>query len=187
MRELRNKLKELAEKLKVPIISEELGKLLMLLIKAKKPKTILEIGSGIGFSTTFLIEACKGNKLITIEASKDNVKIMAPLFKKARLDKNFTLINDKAQNFLPTCPIHWDFVFLDAAKDEYLKIFDITWPKMNKDSIMIIDNMLTYRQKKETDKLKFFRDYISENVPNSLILKIDTGIGILIKDEDIYS
>lgn len=85
-----DKILEQQEKLnknnKFSAINKETGHFIHLLIKMKRPKNVLEIGTSIGYSSLWIASALKRNsKLITIEKWKERANIARKFFKKAKL------------------------------------------------------------------------------------------------------
>lgn len=110
----------------LPIIPKEVVKLLGFVLGLKKPKAILEIGMAVGFSASFMSQFLAEDGYIKtidryplmIEKAKEN-------FKKFNLEDKITILEGNANDILPTLDHNeeqFDFVFMDAAKGQYINI-----------------------------------------------------------------
>ena len=137
------KLKEYAKEHDVPIIRDETRDFLRLAIKMKKPENILEIGTAIAYSTLIMHRACKDARIVTIEdferrivAARSNID---KYFDKSKIE----LIESDAGIYLKenTEKEIFDFVFLDAAKGQYINWLDDIKRLMKRNAILIADNI----------------------------------------------
>lgn len=132
-------------------ISRETGLFLNLLMRDRKYKTALEIGTSIGYSALHLAEALSQNKgrLYTIESnSKDRYPLAKITFEKAaKLGlENITLIPGHAPEDLPKIPKKFDFAFFDATKNEHLSYFKALSPRIKKGGMIITDNIVSHKK-----------------------------------------
>ncbi len=109
-------------------------------------KHILEIGTSAAFSTIFLANAakCAKGKVNTIELLQPKIDLAKKHISKSGLT-NITLLEGEASQILS----NWkspkiDFVFLDADKENYGKYLDLLVPIMNKNGMIIADNINDY-------------------------------------------
>lgn len=123
----------------VPIMNSQTKELIISILKIAKPKTILEIGTAIGYSS-LCFKKYTGANITTIELEKDTAEIAKENFKKYNVEIN--LINDDAMKALRNINQGFDFVFIDANKSRYLDYFKITSKLLNKGGIIIADNVL---------------------------------------------
>jgi predicted O-methyltransferase YrrM len=178
---------------RIPIIDKFGAEFLKLFLMIKKPKKILEIGTAIGYSTIIIAQNTSNDaKIITLEKSKNNIPLAQENFKKSNTSTKIQLIEGDAIDSLDIIAETFDFIFLDADKEDYLTIFKKSIGKLNKDGIIFIDNLLwhgnvalkriTKKMKKSTLRVKEFNEYFMSNneiIPN--IYTIGDGIGIGIK------
>jgi len=127
----------------VPIIRDETVNLLRTLIKMNRPKNILEVGAAVGFSSCIMAEAAgKAAKITTIENYEPRIPIAMANIKKAGKEKQITLIEGDAIDVLPTLQGPYDFIFMDAAKGQYINF----WPDIKRlisdGGIVVTDNVL---------------------------------------------
>src|SRR3989344_7136969 len=90
------------------------------LIKKRKPKKILEIGTLVGYSSILMAKNTRG-KIITIEINPDLAKEAKENIENAGFAKKIKIINGNALTIIPELKGKFDFVFIDAAKDEYFQ------------------------------------------------------------------
>lgn len=127
----------------VPIIRPETVNLLQLLIKMKQPKTILEVGAAVGFSANLMAEAAGDDvRITTIENYEPRIPIANANFKRTGRDNQITLLEGDAMEILPTLEGPFDFIFMDAAKGQYINF----WPEIKRlirdGGVVVTDNVL---------------------------------------------
>ena len=133
-------LRKYAEENLVPIMKVETKEFLKSLLAMKNPKSILEIGTAIGYSSLIFNKYSKA-KITTIELSEETANIAKSNFKK--YNANINLINDDAEKALTKLNQGFDFVFIDANKSNYRYYFDyVDKNLLNDGGIIICDNIL---------------------------------------------
>ena len=137
-------LKKKAIKNEVPIIRNETKEFLIMILKILKPKKILEIGTAIGYSALIMKKYTVDSSIITIEDYKKRQIEAERNFKKYDKEKTITLIKDDATNFLKKNNEKevFDFIFLDAAKGQYINWYEDIKRILKKDGVLIADNIL---------------------------------------------
>lgn len=190
------KLKEYAKINHVPIIIDSGLALLECVIAISKPKKILEIGTAIGYSAIRMARVC-GSEVYTIERNIDMYNEALKNISLANLDDKIHLIfNDALESFDLVKDNEFDLIFIDAAKAQYTKFFDLYTPLLSKNGIVVCDNMLfhglvendeAYQEQSRAvrgliRKLKSFHEALLEN-PNykTSIFEIGDGVSISIK------
>ena len=129
---------------KVPIIRKSMQSLLAFLLKERTPRNILEIGTAIGFST-LLIEhyAPCDAKITTIEKVEMRLKHAR---KNLKDHPNITLIEGDALEKLEMLSTNhtegYDFIFLDAAKGQYMSFLNSIRKLISDKGILVTDNVL---------------------------------------------
>ena len=188
------KLKDYAKEYNVPIILDDGLSFLESMIKIKKPLRILEIGTAIGYSSIRMVKA--SNAIIdTIERNDNMYSIAIANIKEAKLDNRINVIfKDALEAFEILKDNKYDLIFIDAAKAQYHKFFDIYKVLLNDDGIIICDNMLFHGlvESESNDysrsvrglirKLKEFHEYLLNNDEfSSVIYDIGDGMALSIK------
>jgi predicted O-methyltransferase YrrM len=160
-------LEKMAQKEFVPSIGPIKGRIITEIIKKNNPKTVLEIGALYGYSAILMANILpQGGKVITIELDKLIAKIARKNIADAGLSDKIDIVASNALEIIPKLDLKFDLLFLDAAKDEYLKYLKLAENKnLKKGSIVVADNV-------EVSKNEM-RDYL-EYVRSSGIYKSET-------------
>lgn len=150
-------------------IPPETGTFFHILVRASKAKNILEVGTSNGYSTIWLGEAIRYNKgkITTIDISEHKAKMAQDNFKRANLDKIINIIQGDALVEIPKLKDKFDFLFLDAIKEDYIKYFKLAYPKLKKNAIIVADNAIMFEKymKSYLDYVRNFRELKSVLVP----------------------
>lgn len=184
-------LRAYADKHNVPIMNIETKEFIKTILEINKPKNILEIGSAIGYSSLVFYKYAKA-KITTIEIDEKTSDIAKNNFKKYNAPIN--LINDDAIKALSNINQGFDFVFIDANKAHYIDYFKISAKLLNKNGIIIADNVL-FRGMVLNDDLvdkrmitivKRLRNYLAYVVDRddfkSTIIPIGDGLTLSVKE-----
>lgn len=132
-----------AKKTNVPVIRTETQCLIKFLMKMKRPLSILEVGCAIGFSTLLMSEyAPEGCSITTIEKYEKRIPIARENFKRAGKEDKITLLEGDAQDILKTLEGEFDFIFMDAAKGQYINFLPEVLRLMPEGGILLSDNVL---------------------------------------------
>ena len=127
----------------IPVIHNEAGRFLSVLISILKPKRILEIGTAIGYSAILMHSACEGDvKITTIERDPSMIERAKVNLKKAGIDGDVTILEGDALEKIKDAQGVFDFVFIDAAKGQYMKFFEEISKKVQSGSVIVTDNVL---------------------------------------------
>ena len=128
----------------VPIIRKEMESFLRVMLSIKKPMRILELGTAVGYSAILMSECINGKgQIITIENYDKRIPIAKENIKKAGRENVIKLLEGDAMEIMPTLESdQFDFVFMDAAKAQYIHFLPEVLPLMKKDGVLITDNVL---------------------------------------------
>lgn len=127
---------------RVPIIEVEVARFLEFLVMLKKPKRILEIGTAIGYSSIIMNKAFPDSKITTIEIDEKNFLKAKEFIRLSGCEDNIDVIFADANDALDFIFEKYDMIFLDAAKGQYINFFEKSIDKLNKDGILVSDNIL---------------------------------------------
>jgi Predicted O-methyltransferase len=141
---LLQEMEEQALKETIPVVTPMVGNFLNLLITMGKAQTILEIGTAIGYSTIWLARGAEkcGGQVTTIDMNKDRLARAKEYFKRAGLEERITALEGDARKILPKLNSSFDFVFIDAAKGEYLDYLYLIYPLIAPGGVLVVDNVL---------------------------------------------
>lgn len=127
----------------VPIIRKEMQSFLKVLLLMKKPMKVLEVGTAIGFSSLLMSEYLpEGSHITTIENYEKRIPIALENFKKANKEEQITLIPGDAMEVLKELEGPYDFIFMDAAKGQYINFLPDILRLLNREGILLSDNVL---------------------------------------------
>ena len=127
----------------VPIIREETAAFLQTMTAAMRPKSILEVGTAVGYSTLLMAETMPPDcHITTIEKYEKRIPQARENFKAAGETQRITLLEGDAQEILKGLSGPFDLVFLDAAKGQYLLWLPRLLELMRSGGMLISDNVL---------------------------------------------
>ncbi len=136
-------MKSYARERKIPILEDISVQLIKTFIKIKRPCRVLELGTAIAYTTIQLAEVLPDNASIdTIEKSKDNLKVAKSFIELSGFQNKINLIEGDAREVIPNLKNKYDLIFLDADKEVYKQLFDLSIELLNDDGIYIADNLL---------------------------------------------
>lgn len=160
-------------------VGEETAVFLNNLVKATKPKTVLEIGTSYGYSTIWLAEAAQsyGGKVISLENDAKKADFAQQKIKEAGLEDAVDFVIGDALEYLKNTSETFDFVLLDLWKELYIPCFDSFFPKLNGGAYVISDNMLFPPNHRA--EMTIYRNHLKNtNAFDSVLLPIGSGIEV---------
>lgn len=134
-------LRQQAEADGVPILRVETEAFLRTLLAAKQPDRILEIGTAIGYSALCMARSSSAH-IVTIESYDKRIPLAKSTFVKSGIAERVTLIHGDAGEVLKALEPSFDFVFLDAAKGQYLRWLPEILRLMEPGALLLADNVL---------------------------------------------
>lgn len=154
-------------------ITPDVGLFLNILVKSTKAINVLEIGTSNGYSSIWLGLATQENKgqLITLEVDPLKVKMAKENLEKAGLANTVKLIEGDAKQTLSILEKKFDFVFLDAEKEDYLEYFHLIFPKLKVGGVIVADNVISH-----AEDLKEYINFVRAN-PNTQSVLVPIGRG----------
>lgn len=171
-----------------PIVGRQVGVLLYILTKIKKPKMIVEMGSGYGYSGYWFAKALEDDgKVILTDFQKNNIDMAKNYFEKAGILKRAIFRVGDAIDIAKEYE-NIDILFMDLEKAKYLEAIKSVKDRVRKNGIIIADNVLQRGQvvKESTDKktnvIKEFNEYMSKSKEFvSQIVPVRDGVLIAVK------
>lgn len=127
----------------VPIIRKEMQSFLKMMLQLQQPRRILEVGTAVGFSAILIAEYNpKPCEITTIENYEKRIPIARENFKRAGKQDMIELLEGDATQVLKTLQEPFDFIFMDAAKGQYLNFLPDILRLLSPGGILISDNVL---------------------------------------------
>lgn len=127
----------------VPIIRKETQSFLKVLLMIKKPLRILEIGTAVGFSAILMSEYMPENgHITTIENYEKRIPIALENFRRAKKEEQITLLEGDALEVMKTLKGPYDFIFMDAAKGQYIHYMPEALRLLSPEGVLMSDNVL---------------------------------------------
>ena len=128
---------------RVPIIRKEMQSFLKVLLSIQKPMSILEIGTAVGFSALLMSEyAPQECRITTIENYDKRIPIARANFKRAGKEAQITLLEGDAQQVMKELTGSYDFIFMDAAKGQYIHYLPETLRLLKEGGVLVSDNVM---------------------------------------------
>ena len=172
-------------------ITKDTGIFYNTLLKIQKPKRILEIGTSTGYSTLWFADAVldQNSKIFTIEQNPKKIKIATKNFQKAGVSNIIEIRQGNAKEILNMMLIefkksktkkYFDFVFIDADKEQYSFYFEVGLQMLKKNGIIAADNIIY--PKRFNKYIKKYLTYIGKkNNIQTIIVPIGNGQQISMK------
>ena len=127
----------------VPIIRKETQSFLKVMMLMNRPARVLEVGTAVGFSAILMSEYLpEGSHITTIENYEKRIPIARNNFKRAGKEEQITLIEGDALKVMKTLEGPYDFIFMDAAKGQYIHYMPETVRLLSDGGILMSDNVL---------------------------------------------
>ena len=127
----------------VPIVRKETASLLKTLVAMYRPRHILEVGTAIGFSSLRMSEnLIPEGRITTIEKFEKRIPIARENFRRAGMEDRITLLEGDATDILRELEGPYDFIFMDAAKGQYLAWLPEVTRLLAVGGVLVTDNIL---------------------------------------------
>lgn len=138
-----DELERYSKETNVPIIRKEMQGFLKFLLAMKRPEAILEVGTAIGFSALLMKEYAPENcRITTIEKYEKRIPLAKENFKRAGREKDITLLEGDAADILKSLTGTYDFIFMDAAKGQYIHFLPDILRLLPEGGLLVSDNVL---------------------------------------------
>lgn len=167
------------------------GRLLSLLSKMTAPSNLLEIGTFTGYATLCLAEGLQpGGKITTLDVNDELAYLPRKYFAQSPYADQIDFRITPALDFLKNLKQEpsFDFVFIDADKENYPEYFKLIKPLMQNGGVLLIDNVLWYGKvlqehgNKQTEQIKLMNRLIAEDPDfENVILPLRDGLHLVRK------
>lgn len=127
----------------VPIIRKETAAFLKTMVASVRPMRILEVGTAVGYSALLMAQVMPdGAHITTIEKYEPRIPLAKAHFKEAGMDGRITLIEGDAGKVLDGLAGPFDFIFMDAAKGQYIHWLPRILELLEPGGVLFSDNVL---------------------------------------------
>ena len=199
-REILEIIEQEAREAHVPIIRREMQSFLKVLLMLKKPMRILEVGTAVGFSALLMSDyAPEGCRITTIEKYEKRIPIARENFRRAGRESQIELIEGDASEVLKTLEGSYDFVFMDAAKGQYIHYLPSVLRLLAEGGCLVSDNVMqdgdviesrfAVERRNRTIHARM-RDYLYELKHNeelvTSIIPLGDGVAVSVKQRGQY-
>ena len=174
----------------IPIIMDDTLEKIKEILENENPNRILEIGTAVGYSASqFARYTDKKCKIDTIEIDEERAKEAKENIKKIGFEDRINVIVGNAVDIIPTLNNKYDIVFIDAAKGKYPIFLEESLKLINKDGVILADNILykgyvmsDYNKHKQRTAVRNLREFLAELQANETleteILEVGDGLAI---------
>ncbi|MEG2700884.1 MAG: O-methyltransferase [Hungatella sp.] len=126
----------------VPIIKQETAALLKTLVVAQQPGAILEVGTAVGYSALLMAQVMPEDcHITTIEKYEPRIPIAKENFRRSGRQDRITLLEGDAEEILAGLTENYDFVFMDAAKGQYIHWLPMVLKVLTPGGMLVSDNV----------------------------------------------
>ena len=185
-------MEEFAEQNGVPIMEPAGIETMLQLLRIQQPEAILEVGTAIGYSALRMAFALPQTKVVTLERDEERFKLAIDYIKRADRQQQIIQISGDALELEEEVAGHapFDAIFIDAAKGQYKRFFEMYSRYLNPGGMIITDNVLfkglVYNQEADSRRLRSlvkkideFNRWLAANQEyDTVILPIGDGIAI---------
>lgn len=195
---LLNEIEREAHETYVPVIRREMQSFLKVLLAIHRPLRVLEVGTAIGFSTLLFCEyGPEKVHVTTIEKYEKRLPIARENFRRAGREDQITLLEGDAMEILAALEEPYDFIFMDAAKGQYIRFLPEVLRLMKPGSILVSDNVLQDGdiieshfavERRNRTIYRRMREYLYELKHNdqlaTSIIPLGDGVTVSVRKED---
>ena len=134
-------LEEFARRENIPIIPHETVAFFRLFLQTMKPKSILEIGTAIGFSALLMAEQVPDAKIMTIDRNEEMIGFAKENFARFDQSDQITLLEGDAVDLLEHIEQRFDLIFMDSAKSKYIVFLPEVLKRLEVGGVVILDDI----------------------------------------------
>lgn len=173
-----------------PIADPEVTQLMRILVRAARPRRVLEVGTNIGYSVVAIGRECDRDVVVeTIEIDRDILNIARGFVSEAALPCRVVFHEGAALDVIPRLTGPFDFVFIDCVKTEYGDYLEALLPKLERGALVVCDNLLWKGRvaagdhDAPTDALRAFNRRITTDprlITSILPLGDGTGVSVVV-------
>ena len=191
-------MEQFAELNRIPIMEKESMHFIKQLMRIKKPARVLEIGTAIGYSAIQMADAYPATHIVSIERDRERYEEAVRNAERSEMGDRLHFYQGDALEVRDLIEKEgpFDVLFIDAAKGQYQKFFEIYAPMLHPDAMILSDNVLFKnlvadpdeddgRMNKIAAKIRAFNEWLTGlDGYETSIVPIGDGVAItVIKDQ----
>lgn len=166
------------------------GRFLSMFSKLVRANSILEIGTFTGYSTLCFAESLDlDGHIDTIDVNEETLEMAETFIHQAGFGHQVNLHHGDAMDIIPTLDQTYDLIFIDADKERYQEYVDLIYPKLTKNGIVLVDNVLWHgkifdamAKDEKTESIRNFNTNIQKDERfTSFLMPLRDGVYILQK------
>lgn len=188
-----------AEEYHVPIILRETEACILNIIRMKKPRRILEIGTAVGYSALCFAAAFPEAEIVSLEVSEEMYRTALANVERFGFDRRIQIklgdavesLKELSSSITNVDTAGFDLVFIDAAKSHYREFWDSSIPLCRKGAVILSDNVLLKastasdeyvtekRHKTSVKRMREFIEYITKlDYADTAVLSVGDGVAV---------
>ncbi len=180
----------------VPVLREETEALLSFFMTLLKPEAVLEIGTAVGYSGTVMLLSQKDARLLTVEKDEERAAEAEKRFRDFGLSDRATVLRGDFTDVGKTVSDTFDFIFLDAAKAQYVTWLPMILEKLRPGGLLVTDNifqegdtleshyLIRRRDRTINKRIRDFLETLRENPEvENIISNTGDGVCLTVKKE----
>ena len=185
-------MEEYADQNGVPIMEPAGIETMLQILRIQQPETILEVGTAIGYSALRMASALPQTKVVTLERDEERFQLAAEYIKRSGMQERIIQISGDALELEEEVASHAPFntIFIDAAKGQYKRFFEMYSRYLKPGGMIITDNVLfkglVYNQEADSRRLRSlvkkideFNRWLAANQEyDTVILPIGDGVAV---------
>ncbi|KAB2334008.1 O-methyltransferase [Bacillus mesophilum] len=185
-------MEQYAEENGVPIMELVGIEALLQLLRIQQAKSILEVGTAIGYSALRMALTLPESKIVTLERDEERIKLAGQYIQRSGREEQIIQLTGDALELEQEVKHHgpYDAIFIDAAKGQYQRFFEMYAPFLKDDGVIVTDNVLfkglvcedeieNKRIRSLVKKINLFNEWLmSHEDYDTVILPVGDGIAI---------
>jgi len=177
-----------------PIVQKATEQLIVTLLKLTKPARVLEIGTAVGYSAILMADNLpKDSTIVTVERYKKHADIAVDNIFASGYEKKIKVIEGEAAEVLHWLDGGFDFIFLDAAKGQYIEFLPDILRLLNPGGVLLSDNILYHGMIEDDEKVErrkitivkrlhmYLEEIMNNEVLTTSILPVGDGVALSVR------